>query len=113
MSINSNAQAALIMSQDTYQKAFSAFNNSLIAASNIASQLKDADYALGVAKFNLQQATNTLFVAQAAKEQADKLTAIITTQSSTLPQSDSSEANHFEGCDQGAYPTMMGSTWVK
>ena len=52
---------------------------------------------LGIAKFNLQQANNELFVAQAVKEQADKATAILYLESTALPTNSSIKSN-FGGC---------------
>jgi hypothetical protein len=68
---------------------------------------------LGVAKFNLQQALNRLYVAQAVKEQADKATAIVRAQSSVLPDSNSTSSYIFNGCQQLAYPTAMGTARIE
>jgi hypothetical protein len=67
---------------------------------------------LGIAKFNLQQTLNNLYVAQAAKEQADKATAIVSAQTSFLP-TESLIASLFGGCDKKAYPTISGSAYVQ
>jgi hypothetical protein len=67
---------------------------------------------LGVAKFNLVQANNNLFVAQARKEQADKATAMVRTQSSTLPDPKSTSTYIFSGCEQRGYPTIGGADIV-
>jgi hypothetical protein len=60
----------------------------------------------------LQQANNNLFVAQSGKEQADKATAIVRTQSSVLPPADSQSTYIFGGCVQQAYPTIAGSARI-
>lgn len=62
---------------------------------------------MGIAKFNLNQATNNLLVAQAAKEQADKALALATAEASVIPEGNSTYI--FSGCDIGAYPTYAGS----
>ena len=67
---------------------------------------------MGTAGFDLVQAKNDLFVAQAAKEQADKATAVVSMQSATLPKNQSS-ASKFGGCDPMAHPTMIGSGLVQ
>lgn len=80
--------------------------------SKLRGDLSDAAAFLGVAKFNLQQANNNLFVAQARKEQADKATALIRTQSSTLPDPQGSTTYIFGGCEQQSYPTVAGADIV-
>ena len=72
--INDNAQADLNTAQNAYTKAYSALNNANTVVSRLQEDLNDASDQLGVSKFNLQQANNNLFVAQARKEQADKAT---------------------------------------
>ena len=51
-------------------------------------------------------------MAQAAKEQADKATAIVRAQTSSLP-TESLIASLFGGCDKKAYPMIAGSAWVQ
>lgn len=53
-----------------------------------------------------------MFVAQSGKEQADKATAIVRTQSSILPAADSQSTYIFGGCVQNAYPTIAGSARI-
>ena len=110
--LNDNAQAALTTSQNVYTRAYSALNNANSLVSHLQGQLGDASDQLGVAKFNLQQAMNNLFVAQARKEQADKATAIVRAQSSRLPAEDSTSTYIFSGCNQLAYPTISGSALI-
>ena len=71
---------------DIYLKITSIFNQVLNSAIGIGRELEDAKEQLGASKFKLQQAKNNLFVAQAAKEQADKATAIVSLSSSALPK---------------------------
>ena len=110
--LNDNAQAALTNSQNVYTRAYSALNSANTLVSQLQGQLGDASDQLGVAKFNLQQAMNNLFVAQARKEQADKATAIVQAQSSSLPANDSTSTYIFSGCDQQAYPSIAGSALI-
>ncbi len=110
--LNDNAQSALTAAQNIYKKTYSALNNANTLVSQIQEQLTDASDQLGVAKFNLQQAQNNLFVAQASKEQADKATQIVRAQSSVLPTDDSTSTYIFAGCEQQAYPTIAGSAIV-
>ena len=65
---------------------------------------------LGEAQFNLTQAMNNLFVAQAAKAQADKAILTVSAQSAQLPPS--SSASLFSGCDGGSYPLISGSACI-
>lgn len=109
---NDNAQSDLTTTQNNYEKAYSALDNANLLVSKLREQLGDAGDNLGVAKFNLQQALNNLFVSQARKEQADKATAIVKTQSSTLPAADSTSTYIFAGCVQQAYPTISGSARI-
>jgi hypothetical protein len=88
--------------------------------------LEQAKKDLGVAQFNLQQANNNLFVAQAAKQAADKAIAIIVAQgkaeiivqtsSNTTPISSTASSiistSSFRGCDNYAYPSMFGTETV-
>lgn len=110
--INDNAQAALTTSQNVYTRSYSALNNANALVSHLQEELGDASDQLGVAKFNLQQAMNNLFVAQARKEQADKATAIVRAQSSRLPAENSTSTYIFSGCNQQAYPTIAGSALI-
>jgi hypothetical protein len=65
---------------------------------------------LGIANFNLRQATNSILVAQAAKEQADKAVAIVTAQ---LKQQDANPKTYiFSGCEAFSYPSYSGSATV-
>ena len=110
--VNDEAQSSHKVAVDVYRKMYSALDNANFLVSKLRAKLQDAMDRLGVAKFNLQQANNNLFVAQARKEQADKATAIVKTQSSTLPDPDSSSTYIFGGCDQHNYPTIVGADIV-
>ena len=110
---NDNAQSDLTTAQNVYEKAYSALDNANSLVSKIREQLTDAGDNLGVAKFNLQQALNNLYVAQARKEQADKATSIVRVQSSALPAENSTSTYIFAGCTQQAYPTISGSATVE
>ena len=107
--VNDEAQADLTVAHDVYKKSYSALDNANFLVSKLRAKLQDSMDRLGVAKFNLQQANNNLFVAQARKEQADKATAIAKSQAAVLPDPDSSSAYIFGGCDQHNYPTIVGA----
>lgn len=65
---------------------------------------------LGVANFNLRQAMNNLFVAQAAKEVADKAMAIASAQSaSSLNMLEGESTYIFEGCNEQVHPVITGT----
>jgi hypothetical protein len=66
---------------------------------------------LGEAKFNLNQALNNLYMAQAAKEQADKAV-LIASIAESAPISGST-TYIFRGCEVGNYPSVFGSVIVK
>lgn len=70
----------------------------------------DAKNFLGQAEFNLTQAMNTLYVAQAAKAQSDKALLLASVQSSILPSGTSTYI--FSGCDIGNYPSISGTASV-
>ena len=53
--------------QDVYMKSGDAFKEVMNNAKGIGDRFRNAKEMLGVAKFNLQQANNKLFVAQARK----------------------------------------------
>jgi hypothetical protein len=84
--------------------------NHLANANNdVSSLINFAQKALndvGEAKYKLTLALNKLFVAQAAKEQADKAINILYTQNSISDQP-------FAGCNQGSFPGMFGTGRVK
>ena len=111
--VNDEAQADLTVSHDNYKKAYSALDNANALVSKLRGQLQAAADMLGVAKFNLQQSNNNLFVAQARKAEADKATEMVKSQSSTLPDPNSSSTYIFEGCDQEGYPTVAGADIVR
>lgn len=73
--------------------------------------LNEAAIILGAAKFNLTLAMNQLLVAQAAKAQADKNIAILSTQSAAPLEPASTYI--FGGCDRGIYPSFSGTMAVK
>lgn len=110
--LNDNAQSELVIAQNDYEAAYSALNNANTVVSQLRGNLDDASEKLGVAKFNLQQTLNNLFVAQSRKEQADKATAIVRAQTSIVPAEDSTSTYIFGGCIQQAYPTIAGSASV-
>ena len=83
---NNDAVAALHMAQRNYELAYSALDNANILVSRVRTELAAADNKLGVAKFNLLQALNNLYVAQALKEQADKATNLVRLQTAALPE---------------------------
>lgn len=107
---NDDAQADLTIAQNVYINDQSALNNANNLVSNVQGKLNDAQTQLGISKFNLQQAQNSLLVAQAAKAEADKATALVSTQSSTLPTGNSTYI--FAGCVQQANPTVCGTAQV-
>ena len=111
-SVNDHAQAALTKAHDSYKKMSSAFNNILQSAMGVGHEFYDAKEKLGVAKFNLQQFNNRLMVAQAVKKEADKATAIVTASSVVLPK-DPKARSTFKGCNQAAYPSMMGTGQIE
>lgn len=110
---NDDALSDLTAAQSIFEKAYSALDNSNMLVSKLRELLTDKGEDLGVAKFNLQQALNRLYVAQAVKEQADKATAIVRAQSSVLPDSNSTSSLIFNGCLQLAYPTAMGTARIE
>ena len=107
---NDDALSALRSAQRHYELAYSALDNANRLVSKIRAELAVADNKLGVAKFNLLQSLNNLYVAQARKEQADKSTNIVRMQTATLPEEESTHI--FAGCVQNAYPTISGSAIV-
>ena len=106
--VNDNALKKLNEAQDKYRKSNSVFNSVLKEAVGLGYSFEAARDQLGVAKFSLRQAKDKLLVAQAAKKEADKATAIIAMTSAALPKDPSA----FKGCDQGAYPTMVGTIQI-
>jgi hypothetical protein len=72
--------------------------------------LSDAKKAVGQAQFTLTQAMNSLYVAQAAKEQSDKQLLIASAQIVQLPVS--LTPSLFAGCDIGNYPSMFGTATI-
>ena len=103
---NDDALAALRVAQRAYDLAYPALDNANILVSRTKTELAVADNKLGVAKFNLLQALNNLYVAQALKEQADKSTNIVRMQTATLPEEESTHI--FAGCVQNVFPTISG-----
>lgn len=83
--LNDNAQDDLVLAQSNYEQASTALDTAERTARSLREQLSNSSSQLGIAKFNLQQTLNSLYVAQAAKEQADKATAIVRAQTSSLP----------------------------
>ena len=110
--VNDEAHAELTVAHDVYKKSYSALDNANLLVSQLRAKLQRSMDSLGVAKFNLQQANNNLFVAQARKAQADKATAIVRSQSTTLPDPNASSTYIFGGCEQHGYPTITGADIV-
>ena len=69
-----------------------------------------AKNSLGEAEFNLVQAMNRLYVAQAAKAQSDKALLLASVQSSILPSGTSTYI--FSGCEIGNYPSISGTASI-
>ena len=68
---------------------------------------------LGIANFNLNQALNNLYVAQAAKAASDKATAIAYAQGAASIDILKGESTYiFSGCNQQVYPTISGTVAV-
>ncbi len=68
---------------------------------------------LGIANFNLNQALNTLYVAQAAKAASDKATAIAFAQGAASIDILKGESTYvFQGCNQQVYPSISGTVAV-
>jgi multidrug efflux pump subunit AcrA (membrane-fusion protein) len=68
---------------------------------------------LGVANFNLQQALNNLFVAQAAKAAADKAVELAYAQGvASLDVTNGNSTYVFNGCVEQIYPTISGTVPV-
>jgi hypothetical protein len=72
----------------------------------------NAKAAAGLAKYNLNQALNNLYVAQAAKESADKATAIAYADGSSLSILDGESTYIFNGCFTEVYPAISGTVSV-
>ena len=85
--------------------------NELIA--NFTAQQREASEGLGAARFNLTQATNGLFVAQARKAEADKATMLVYLQTSKQMIGGLAYGARFAGCDQLVYPSIAGSAVVQ
>lgn len=83
--VNDNAGKILQEAQDKYRKSTAAFNLILREAVRIGYSFEEARDRLGEAKFNLRQVKNRLLVAQAAKAEADRVTAFVSMESATLP----------------------------
>lgn len=56
---------------------------------------------------------NSLFVAQAAKAEADKATAIVSMQTTQDKNVSSLASDMFSGCDQGVYPSISGTASIQ
>ncbi len=97
--------------EDTSYKAMNNLKKANQDVIDIRDELNNAAASLGAAKFNLTQAMNELIVAQAAKAQADKNMAILSTHSAAPLEPFSTYI--FGGCDRGIYPSFSGSMAVK
>lgn len=78
---------------------------------HLRQSLRNETALLGSAKYNLTQALNRLYVAQAAKEQADKTVLLATLYEKRPPTANSSYL--FQGCNPGNYPSVAGSVRVR
>lgn len=100
------ADSALTAAQKTLEEA-----NKLVAA--LRAEWSTSSSSLGTAKFNLQQALNNLFVAQAAKAAADKAVAIAFAQGVASLDLMKGESTYvFEGCSEQVYPVITGTVPV-
>lgn len=111
---NDDAQTGFNVADAEYKAAIHNVKDSNAEAVHLSDQTLAAKSDLGVAQFNLQQALNQLYVAQAAKEAADKATAIAQAQgvTSLSIQTTGSSTFIFAGCTAGAYPTVSGTARV-
>lgn len=82
---NDAASAAYNTANNNLNKALLDLRAANSTVFELQHQASSAKNHLGQAKFNLTQAMNTLFVAQAAKQQSDKALLIASAQSSQLP----------------------------
>jgi len=111
--VNDKAQSDLTVSHDNYKKAYSALDNANLLVSRLRADLQDSMDRLGVAKFNLQQANNNLFVAQAAKAAADKAVSLAYAQGvASLDALEGESTYVFNGCVEQAYPVITGTVAV-
>ena len=100
------ADAALTAAQHTLEDANK-------AVSDLRGEANSAKSALGSAKFNLNQALSNLYVAQAAKEAADKATAIAYAQGFSSTDILNGESTYvFNGCLNQVYPAISGTVSV-
>ena len=75
--------------------------------------IAEAKSNLGVANFNLQQALNNLFVAQAAKAAADKAVSLAYAQGvDSLDILEGESTYVFRGCNEQVYPEISGTVAV-
>lgn len=125
-----DAKNAVELANQANDAAQTGFNNADAAVADTTHKLKDANDAaahllelvnaakteLGTAKFNLQQALNQLYVAQSAKEAADKATALAEAQGGlALTQQTTGNSTFilpFAGCSASTYPSITGTDTV-
>jgi hypothetical protein len=100
------ADAALTAAQHTLENA-----NALVAS--LRGQYDSAKTSLGGANFNLVQALNNLYVAQAAKTAADKAVSLAFAEgAASLDLLKGSSTYIFKGCVEQAYPEISGTVAV-
>lgn len=107
---NDAANAAYNTATNNLNKAFTDLQAANSTVYELQLEAAAAKNALGQAEFNLVQAMNTLFVAQAAKEQSDKALLLASAQSSQLPTGSSTYI--FSGCEIGNYPIISGTAGI-
>lgn len=108
---NTYATSALMKASTSIDKAVLALSKANFNVAVVRNQTNQAALDLGASKFNLQQAMNNLYVAQAVKQQADKASTLIQTQSSRIALASINSTNvtfTFGGCAARAYPSMSG-----
>jgi hypothetical protein len=107
---NDAANSAYNTSTSSLKKALQDLQAANSTVYELQLQAAEAKHYLGQAEFNLVQAMNALFVAQAAKEQSDKAILIASAQSSQLPTGTSTYI--FSGCEIGNYPVISGTASI-
>jgi hypothetical protein len=110
---NDDSQTALNIADAALTAAQHNLEDANKAVVSVRAEANTAKAALGVAKFDLTQALNNLYVAQAAKEAADKATAIALAQGvSSLDILKGTSTYIFNGCLNEVYPAISGTVSV-
>jgi len=107
---NDAANAAYNTASNSLNKALLDLKTANTTVFELQQQSSSAKNYLGQAQFNLTQAMNALYVAQAAKQQSDKAILIASAQSSELLRGKT--AYIFSGCDLGNYPIISGTASI-